>query len=133
MLRERLRQRRKNQKHGRPFSFLVLNSGKGIVWRGDEGVSQISGELDDTGLHTLMDSLKSGVTEEESKETDIIELEDIRKLGVATLGSLKQHPRISAFRKFIEGWYLSYFTPDAARSLPGKPSDDPGQNPQNVV
>ena len=33
-------------------------------------------------------------------------------------GALKQHPRISAFRQFIEGWYLSYFTPDAARSLP---------------
>ena len=31
---------------------------------------------------------------------------------------MKQHPRISAFRRFIEGWYLSYFTPDAARSLP---------------
>ena len=56
--------------------------------------------------------------EEESRETEIVELEDRRKLGVATLGSLKQHPRISAFRRFIEGWYLSYFTPDAARSLP---------------
>ena len=31
---------------------------------------------------------------------------------------LKQHPRIAAFRQFLEGWYLSYFTPDAARSLP---------------
>ena len=31
---------------------------------------------------------------------------------------MKQHPRISAFRRFIEGWYLSYFTPDSARSLP---------------
>ncbi|MDE0206679.1 MAG: AAA family ATPase, partial [Candidatus Tectomicrobia bacterium] len=38
--------------------------------------------------------------------------------GIATLGALKQHPRISAFRRFIEGWYLSYFTPDSARSLP---------------
>ena len=45
-------------------------------------------------------------------------MEDQRKLGIATLGALKQHPRISAFRRFIEGWYLSYFTPDAARSLP---------------
>ena len=45
-------------------------------------------------------------------------MEDRRKLGIATLGALKQHPRISAFRRFIEGWYLSYFTPDAARSLP---------------
>ena len=55
---------------------------------------------------------------EESKETEVVELADKRKLGIATLGSLKQHPRISAFRQFIEGWYLSYFTPDAARSLP---------------
>ena len=31
---------------------------------------------------------------------------------------MKQHPRIADFREFIEGWYLSYFTPDAARSLP---------------
>ena len=42
----------------------------------------------------------------------------MRKLGISTLGSLKQHPRIAAFCGFIEGWYLSYFTPDAARSLP---------------
>ena len=54
----------------------------------------------------------------ESKEAEFIELEDRRKLGIATLGALKQHPRISAFRRFIEGWYLSYFTPDAARGLP---------------
>jgi predicted ATPase len=47
-----------------------------------------------------------------------VELDDKRKLGIATLGSLKQHPRVSAFRRFIEGWYLSYFNPDAARSLP---------------
>ena len=40
------------------------------------------------------------------------------RLGIATLGALKQHPRIAAFREFVEGWYLSYFTPDAARSLP---------------
>jgi len=39
-------------------------------------------------------------------------------LAIATLGTLKQHPRITAFRQFIEGWYLSYFTPDAARALP---------------
>ena len=48
----------------------------------------------------------------------MVELDDRRKLGIATLGALKQHPRISAFRRFVEGWHLSYFTPDAARSLP---------------
>ena len=38
---ERLRQRRKDQKHGRPFSFLVLNEGKGIVWKGENVARQI--------------------------------------------------------------------------------------------
>ena len=32
---ERLRQRRKGQKHGWPFSFLILNKGKGIAWKGE--------------------------------------------------------------------------------------------------
>lgn len=118
VLKERLRQRRKGQKHGWPFSFLVLNSGKGVAWKGDQEGRQINEAQDDFDLLSLMESIKSGEAREESKETDVVELEDIRKLGIATLGSLKQHPRISAFRKFIEGWYLSYFTPDAARSLP---------------
>ena len=69
-------------------------------------------------LFGLMESLRKGEAKEESKETEVVELDDLRKLGIATLGALKQHPRISAFRRFIEGWYLSYFTPDAARSLP---------------
>ena len=118
VLKERLRQRRKGQKHGWPFSFLVLNSGKGVAWKGDQGGRQINEDQGDFDLFDLMKSIQSGASEEESKETEVVELEDIRKLGIATLGSLKQHPRISAFRKFIEGWYLSYFTPDAARSLP---------------
>ena len=118
VLKERLRQRRLRQKHGWPFSFLVLNSGKGVAWKGDQGGRQINEDQGDFDLMHLMKAIQSGASEEESSETEVVELEDIRKLGIATLGSLKQHPRISAFRKFIEGWYLSYFTPDAARSLP---------------
>lgn len=118
VLKERLRQRRKGQKHGWPFSFLVLNSGKGVAWKGDQEGRQIDEDQGSFDLFDLMESIKSGEAKEESKETEVVELDDIRKLGIATLGSLKQHPRISAFRRFIEGWYLSYFTPDAARSLP---------------
>lgn len=118
VLKERLRQRRKGQKHGWPFSFLILNSGKGVVWKGEQEGQQIDEVQQDFDLLGLIKSIKSGEAKEESKETDVVELEDIRKLGIATLGSLKQHPRISAFRRFIEGWYLSYFTPDAARGLP---------------
>jgi predicted ATPase len=113
---ERLRQRRKGQKKGRPFSFLVLNEGRGIVWKGErEGLDEDKVQFN---LLDLIESIKKGDLREESRETEVVELEDKRKLGIATLGALKQHPRISAFRRFIEGWYLSYFTPDAARSLP---------------
>lgn len=115
---ERLRQRRKGQDKGRPFSFLILNKGKGVVWKGEKEGYQLDEEKDDYELLRLLGLLKEGHDVEESKETEIVELEDIRKLGISTLGSLKQHPRISSFRKFVEGWYLSYFTPDAARSLP---------------
>ncbi|MEW6381450.1 MAG: AAA family ATPase [bacterium] len=118
VLKERLRQRRKGQKYGWPFSFLVLDSGKGVVWKGEQEGRQIDEAKGDFDLLGLMASLKSGEAKEESRETEVVELEDRRKLGIATLGALKQHPRISAFRRFIEGWYLSYFTPDAARSLP---------------
>lgn len=112
--RERLRQRRKSQTNGRPFSFLILNDGKGVAWRGDElGVIE---ENEDIGA--LINNFASKRLDAESNITDFVELDDKRKLGIATLGSLKQHPRISSFRRFIEGWHLSYFTPDAARSLP---------------
>lgn len=112
VLKERLRQRRKGAPYGRPFSFLVLNDGKGLVWKGEqEGLPYDKSEKD-------ISKYLEVVSSEESRETEVVELGDKRKLGIASLGSLKQHPRISAFREFIEGWYLSYFTPDAARGLP---------------
>lgn len=109
---ERLRQRRQNQTRGWPFSFLVLNDGKGVVWKGEGKV--IDEDKEQFDFFAFIKSIQA----EESKETEVVELSDKRKLGIATLGSLKQHPRISVFRQFIEGWYLSYFTPNSARSLP---------------
>ena len=114
---ERLRQRRSGQNRGWPFSFLLLNDGKGVVWKGEREGRQIDESAQQLNLDELIESIKRE-GEEESAQTEIVELEDKRKLGIATLGSLRQHPRISAFRRFIEGWYLSYFSPDAARGLP---------------
>ena len=127
---ERLRQRRKEQRKGWPFSFLVLEEGRGVVWKGESiGVQEETKQLSLQEIEKLMS--------EESNETETVELEDVRKLGITTLGALKQHPRISAFRQFIEGWYLSYFTPDAARSLslagPQKHLNIHGDNIGNVV
>jgi predicted ATPase len=102
---ERLRQRRKGQSRGRPFSFLILENGVGMAWKGEhEGVQ----------ANTVTDLSERVETNESVK----VELDDNRKLGIATLGSLKEHPRVAKFRRFIEGWYLSYFTPDAARDEP---------------
>ena len=85
----------------------------------------------------LISEFASETSPEESRETETIELRDRRRLGIATLGALKQHPRISAFREFIEGWHLSYFTPDAARGLPlagpQRHLNDHGDNLGNVV
>jgi predicted ATPase len=114
---ERLRQRRSRQGRGWPFSFLILDEGKGIAWKGEEAGRQVKEDAD-FDLLKEMERIRQGESTEESKETELVEFEDKRKLGIATLGLLKQHPRIAAFRRFIEGWYLSYFTPDAARSLP---------------
>ena len=95
---EVLKQRRKGQKHGRPYPFLRLNHGKGKVWAGEEAVELLTDE-------------------EDSAQTEV-EVTDLRQLGIATLGTLKEHPRIKRFRDFLKGWYLSYFHPDAARSIP---------------
>jgi predicted ATPase len=94
---ELLKQRRKGQTHGRPYPFLRLQHGKGTVWVGEEAV-EVEGE--------------------EDRAQTVVELTDTRQLGIATLGTLKEHPRIKRFRDFLKGWYLSYFYPDAARSLP---------------
>jgi len=134
---ERLRQRRKGQAKGQPFSFLVLNEGRGIVWKGEQIGKQVEEEEQDFDLSSFIEKIQSGDIEEESRETEVVELDDRRKLGIATLGALKQHTRISKFRRFIEGWYLSYFTPDAARSLPlaglQKQLNIHGDNLSNVV
>ena len=117
--RERLRQRRKEQTRGWPFSFLMLNDGRGVAWKGDSQGSPVAeGDEAKFDLSALIERILRGPTDEESTDTEVVELQDKRRLGIATLGALKQHPRIASFREFIEGWYLSYFTPDAARSLP---------------
>ena len=95
------------------FLFLVL--GGGAVWKGNQAGKQIDETSEGFDISKLDRSIKE---RGKPQDAEFIALEDQRKLGIATLGALKQHPRISAFRRFIEGWYLSYFTPDAARSLP---------------
>ena len=96
---ERLRQRRRGQKHGQPFPFLDLTQGEGFVW---------SGEATD---------------EQEGTSKSPVKMSDRQVLGISTLGTLSDHPRVSAFRSFLGGWYLSYFVPQLARSQPMSGAD----------
>lgn len=100
---ERLRQRRKGQPRGWPFSFLWLQNGQGLAWSGEESLYRGDEER---------------IEEVEDSSSIPVRLTDPSRLGISTLGVLKDHPRIARFRSFLESWYLSYFTPDAARSLP---------------
>lgn len=114
---ERLRQRRQGNKSGRPLSFLYLVDGKGYAFEGLEGGQ------DDEG----------GVTGDKKE----VELSDTRKLGIVTLGAMKQYSRIEKFLSFLKSWYLCYFTPDTARQLqtaaPAPYLDRTGSNLNNVA
>ena len=101
------------------LTFMTLEDGAGSAWKGDAEGQQIY-ECKDVriGFERLASRVAAEGPREQSFELEAVQLQDNRRLGIATLGALRQHPRISAFREFVEGWYLSYFTPDAARGLP---------------
>jgi predicted ATPase len=113
---ERLRYRVENR--GWPKSFLHLQNGVGYAFEGSQG-----GQDDDTGA---IEGNKVAVT-----------LADSRKLGIATLGAMKQYTRIEKFLNFLKSWYLCYFTPDAARRIqtaaPQPYLDRTGSNLNNVA
>lgn len=91
---ERLRQRRSGEGWGQPYSFLEITDGRGTVWAGESTKTAEGSRRDDIGMS------------------------DRQALGVSTLGTLLDHPRIAAFRDFLSGWYLSYFVPQLARKQP---------------
>jgi predicted ATPase len=120
------------KKQGGSNIFLALSHGAGCAWKGETKGGHI-----DKGFNTeeIIKLTENPLSRQINAEA--IEIADNRKLGIATLGALKDHPRISAFRQFIEDWHLSYFTPDAARGLPlagpQKHLNKHGDNLGNVV
>jgi predicted ATPase len=111
---ETLRQRQQGVTLGKPYHFLKLKDGKGKVWVGQ--AVDISAQRHDS---------------------QTVKLVEQDKLGITTLGNLSEHPRIVSLRSYIEQWYLSYFVPDAARSLPAAGAqrwlDRTGSNIGNVL
>lgn len=77
---------------GQPFRFLDFREGSGQVITGDEP------------------------DERDTRITEQLNSPDV--LAVNTLGQFTKHPRVSALRQFITGWYLSYLTADNTRDTP---------------
>ena len=77
---------------GQPFKFLDFKDGSGRV---------VTGEMPD----------------EQDQRVDE-ELASSEMIAANTLGQLAKHPRVSALRRFITGWYLSYLTADNTRGTP---------------
>lgn len=77
---------------GRPFNFLDFKEGSGSVISGDR-------------------------PEENDKRIPEV-LESRELLAVNTLGQFAKHPRVSALRRFITDWYLSYLSADNTRGIP---------------
>jgi len=81
----------KRSPHGKPFNFLNFKNGEGEVISGEDP------EITDNRISYKMD--------------------DPSSLAIKTIGQLSDNPRIASLRRFIEGWFLSYFIPDQARQL----------------
>ena len=96
---EKLRQRRPGNRRPPPLTVLSLEKGKGYAFEGVDGGQDEDGGVIDGG-----------------NKIDV-ELSDIRKLGLVTLGAMKQYDRIEKFLDFLKSWYLCYFTADAARQI----------------
>ena len=96
---------------GKPFRFLDFKNGEGKV---------ISGPMPE---------------EEDERVSEQLESPEI--LAVSTLGQFARHPRVSALRRFITDWYLSYLTVDNTRSIPEAGSQErlspTGNNLPNVI
>ncbi len=96
---------------GKPFRFLDFKNGEGQV---------ISGEMPDEKDERIEEKLNSS-----------------ELLAVSTLGQFAKHSRVSALRRFITGWYLSYLTADNTRTTPEAEAQErlspTGDNLPNVI
>ncbi len=102
---------RRGRQHGAPYRFLDIKQGEGIVITGD--------------------------SPEEQDERQPIKMDSPDILAIKGLGQLAEHPRVASLRRFVEGWFLSYFIPDKARQIPESgPAEHlsrTGDNLANVV
>ena len=102
---------RRGKQYGQPYHFLSFKRGEGWV---------ISGEAPEETDNRVQEKLDSP-----------------EMIAVNTLGQLAKNPRVSALRRFIKSWYLSYLTADHTRGVqeagPKDRLSPTGDNLPNVI
>ncbi|MDQ6693945.1 MAG: AAA family ATPase [Chloroflexota bacterium] len=97
--------------HGQPFRFIDFSGGEGVAFSGEEP--------------------------DEQEQRNIEHLSSPEVLAVNTLGQFARHPRVTALREFVTGWYLSYLTTDSTRTTtetgPQERLSATGDNIPNVI
>ena len=128
VLLERLRQRRKGQKHGWPFSFLLLNRGRGLAWKGEKEGRQVDEGEEALDLEGLLNLVRLEGAEE-SAETESIELDDQRKLGIAHAWGLETTSENFSFsslhRRLVSQLFHTRRCPRPSASWPPETSQRP--------
>ncbi|MFH1068734.1 MAG: AAA family ATPase [Candidatus Glassbacteria bacterium] len=101
---------------GKPFRFLDFTNGEGSV---------VPGEFPDKE------------SEIKAERSPVEKLNSPDLLAVNTLGQFAKHPRVSALRKFITDWHLSYLSADSTRGIPEAGAQErlspTGDNLPNVI
>jgi predicted ATPase len=96
---------------GQPFTFLEFRRGEGRA---------VSGELPD---------------QEDVRQETKLSAPDL--IAVNALGQFADHPRVTALRRFITGWYVSYLSVSDARGQPEAGPEErltkTGDNLANVI
>jgi predicted ATPase len=102
--------------------FLAINEDNRGPFVAEE---YLQWQVGQTGIPTKILHFREGIgyfiSGERPGETDeriSQQLDSPDLLAVNTLGQFASNPRVSALRRFISGWYLSYLTADHARATP---------------
>ena len=102
---------RRGRQTGRPFKFLRFRHGEGDAVPGDDP------------------------DEAATRETFRLDAPDL--LAVNALGQFQNHPRVSALRRFILGWHISYLSTHSGRTSveagPQPHLSSSGDNLPNIV
>lgn len=119
------------------YTLCIAQDGSGIPYVFAETLAHLAPPKENQDFLNFFVNEGQGKVVRSGGQVVDINLADSRRPALTTLGNLSEYPDIVAFKKFLDSWYLCYFTPDDARksraSGPQKHLSTSGDNLANVV